>query len=91
MVWARLRRRPGGLSTLRNLGRFASPVLAAPALAGTGRAAPFAGAALLSGALALTLSGWAAVCLLPGRVSRESIPPDLNRDRASTNASLCRT
>jgi len=31
----------GGLSTLRNLGRFASPILSAPALVGPGNASPF--------------------------------------------------
>jgi MFS family permease len=55
----------GGLSTLRNLGRFASPVLAAPVLVGSGASDPFVGGTLVSGALALGLLGWAAACHLP--------------------------
>lgn len=49
----------GGLSTLRNLGRFGSPLLTAPALVGTGAAAPFYGGALLAAGLALFLLLWA--------------------------------
>jgi MFS family permease len=60
----------GGLSTLRNLGRFASPLLAAPALVGTGVAPPFVIAAAVSGTLALILLGWVASCLLPNRHGR---------------------
>lgn len=56
----------GGLSTLRNMGRFASPLLAVPAVVGTGASAPFAGGALISGALALGILTWTAACRLPG-------------------------
>jgi len=58
----------GGLSTLRNLGRFASPLLAAPALVGSGTGAPFVGAATVSSTLALILLGWTAACLFPKRL-----------------------
>jgi len=63
----------GGLSTLRNLGRFASPVLAGSALAGPGASAPFIGGAALAGGLALATLLWAGTCVHP-RVSASDSP-----------------
>jgi MFS family permease len=50
----------GALSTVRNGGRFAAPLLTVPALVGPGATAPFGGAALLAGGLAAGLLLWAA-------------------------------
>ena len=55
----------GGLSTLRNLGRFAAPVLTTPVLVGPGASAPFVGGTLLAGGLALLLLGGMGACHLP--------------------------
>jgi MFS family permease len=55
----------GALSTLRNLGRFASPLLAQPLVAGYGPSAPFATAALAMAALALGVGGWYGATYLP--------------------------
>ena len=54
----------GGLSTLRNLGRFSSPLLAQPAVVGPGAAAPFVGGALLTGGLSAAVLLWGAVRLV---------------------------
>jgi MFS family permease len=54
----------GGLSTLRNLGRFASPLLAQPAVVGAAPAAPFVGGALLTGGLSAAVLLWGAVRLV---------------------------
>jgi hypothetical protein len=59
----------GGLSTLRNLGRFAAPVLTTPALVGPGASAPFVGGTMLAGGLALLLLGGVGACHLPRRAS----------------------
>jgi MFS family permease len=59
----------GGLSTLRNLGRFAAPVLTTPALVGSGASAPFVGGTMLAGGLALLLLGGVGACHLPRRAS----------------------
>ncbi|MFB6278944.1 MAG: MFS transporter [Salinibacter sp.] len=78
----------GGLSTLRNLGRFSAPVLTAPALVGPGGAAPFIGGALLAGSLGLLLLGWMGLCrfrptlLSTGRAGA-------NHSRSDTQPSLC--
>lgn len=56
----------GGLSTLRNLGRFASPLLASPILFEIGGISPFAGASMLASILVLGLLVWTATCRLPG-------------------------
>lgn len=80
----------GGLSTLRNLGRFASPVLTAPALVGPGPAAPFVGAALLAGGLALALLAWAGACLLPGARSTPASAPAPPEAEDVETTSLCR-
>jgi hypothetical protein len=66
----------GGLSTLRNLGRFASPVLAGSALVGPGASAPFIGGAALAGGLALATLLWAGTC----RHLRVSAPPAATAD-----------
>jgi MFS family permease len=84
----------GGLSTLRNLGRFASPVLTAPVLVGTGTAASFVGAAALAGGLTLLLLGWMAVCRLPPRqnpipASARGRGAERGGHRAETQSSLC--
>jgi len=84
----------GGLSTLRNLGRFASPVLTTPALVGTGAAAPFAGGAVLAGGLALLILGWMAACRLPSRLTpilslTQKNEAERERPRAETRTSLC--
>ena len=63
----------GGLSTLRNLGRFASPVLAGSALAGSDASALFIGGAALAGGLALATLLWAGTCVHP-RVSASDSP-----------------
>ncbi|PQJ26918.1 hypothetical protein BSZ35_18500 [Salinibacter sp. 10B] len=88
----------GGLSTLRNLGRFASPLLAAPALVGTGAAAPFIGGALTSAVLALAFLAWMAACRLPDALQGllpaggASQPPSRKEKRGSKpEAALCQT
>jgi hypothetical protein len=88
----------GGLSTLRNLGRFASPLLAAPAWVGTGAAAPFVGGALTSAVLALAFLTWTAACHLPGALQGlipaggASQAPSRNEKRGSKpEAALCQT
>jgi hypothetical protein len=84
----------GGLSTLRNLGRFASPVLTTPALVGTGAAAPFVGGAVLAGGLALLLLGWITACrlssgLLPVPSFARKSDVERGRPRAETQTSFC--
>lgn len=59
----------GGLSTLRNLGRFASPLLAQPAVVGAAPAAPFVGGALLTGGLSAAVLLWGAVRLVRSTTS----------------------
>jgi MFS family permease len=88
----------GGLSTLRNMGRFASPLLAAPALIGSGTAAPFVGGALISGALALGFLIWTAACRLPGvlqgliRIDASAQTPSREEKRqAEPEPALCQT
>jgi MFS family permease len=51
----------GGLSTLRNLGRFAAPLLTRPALVGPSAAAPFLGGTVLASILASGLLLWTLV------------------------------
>ena len=66
----------GGLSTLRNLGRFASPLLAQPAVVGAAPAAPFVGGALLTGGLSAAVLLWGAVRALRGAcVPRGAVVP----------------
>lgn len=65
----------GGLSTLRNLGRFASPLLADPTLVGVGAAAPFLGGTVLAGVLSLGLLLWAGSSVIPRGRSPE--PPSV--------------
>jgi MFS family permease len=48
----------GTMSTLRNLGRFASPLLAQPLVTGYGPSAPFATGALATGVLAASVGLW---------------------------------
>lgn len=93
----------GGLSTLRNLGRFASPLLAAPVVVGDGAAAPFVGAALVSGTLTLALSTWTFVCVFAGGLSgavatddtsepsRQSASSAKHTQRLEGSSALCRT
>jgi hypothetical protein len=66
----------GALSTVRNGGRFAAPLLTAPALVGPGATAPFGGAALLAGGLAAGLLVWTVTtCSLPAaRATAEAAP-----------------
>jgi len=84
----------GGLSTLRNLGRFASPILTAPAPVGPGAAAPFVGGAVLAGGLALLFLGWMVACRLSSRLnpipaSAQARGPKQGRSRAETQTSFC--
>lgn len=88
----------GGLSTLRNLGRFASPLLATPAVVGPGTAAPFIGGALLSVLLALAVLAWTAACLLPGSPHKPGATDDgstaasqKEKRRSKREPALCRT
>ncbi|MCS3658547.1 MFS transporter [Salinibacter ruber] len=88
----------GGLSTLRNMGRFASPLLAAPALVGTGGSAPFIGGALISGVLALGFLTWTAACRLPGALQAlarggSAAQPSSGKDKQHSEPEpvLCRT
>lgn len=78
----------GGLSTLRNLGRFASPALTAPALVGTSATAPFVGGAVLASGLMLLLLGWTIACLAPSDLARTT-PGTLDRRRAEKSNPLC--
>lgn len=88
----------GGLSTLRNLGRFASPLLAAPALVGSGAAAPFVGAAAVSGTLALILLGWAVACPLLKKLKEltratgaTTVASQTEEQRPKRQPALCQT
>jgi MFS family permease len=88
----------GGLSTLRNMGRFASPLLAVPALVGTGASAPFVGGALISGVLALGVLTWTAACRLPGALqgrvragSATQAASRKERRQAEPESALCQT
>jgi len=58
----------GALSTLRNLGRFASPLLAQPLVASYGPAAPFATGALVMIVLASGVGVWEGGSHLPIRL-----------------------
>ena len=55
----------GALSTLRNLGRFASPLLAQPLVSNYGPAAPFATGALVMTLLAAGVGVWQGANHLP--------------------------
>jgi len=77
----------GGLSTLRNLGRFAAPVLTAPTLVGSGSAAPLVGVALLAGGLGLLLFGWTGVCRVHPTVL--SSGGAASRSQSAPQPSLC--
>ena len=68
----------GGLSTLRNLGRFASPLLTRPGVVGTGAAAPFVGGASLAGVLAAGLLLW-----ITGSILRTPPSPPVKTTAAS--------
>jgi MFS family permease len=80
----------GGLSTLRNLGRFASPLLTMPALLGAGAAAPFVGGAVLAGGLALLLLGWMTAChLSSGLGPIPASAQETGHPQAEPHASFC--
>ena len=80
----------GGLSTLRNLGRFAAPVLTTPTLVGPGASAPFVGGTVLAAGLALLLLGWRGACRTPWAARRPS-PTTPNASPSDPHPSLCNT
>jgi len=88
----------GGLSTLRNLGRFASPLLAVPAVVGTGTAAPFVGGTLISAVLVLAFLIWTAACRLPGALqgpvragSTTQVASRTEKQQSKPEPALCKT